>query len=258
MDEPIASLLARLSLERYAEVFEEEAITDSSLLVSMGAEMLRENLEELGLDDAAVTKLAAELFPDGGADDDAGLQLEDNGNATGGPPLNTTQGPSVPASSVTVDALPNDLTQDEIDAAEAEAQWLLNPLSLVDLSETKDRLMKMMADGIAYQRSEQYANARSVFTRALAMEAPNKRMSAALYYNRSACQRALGQLALALRDAQKAYEIEPSFTRAHWRAADIAIILDDQEAAREAVEAGLKHAPRCQPLLQAKLKVQRF
>merc|ERR1711965_1073835 len=31
--------------------------------------------------------------------------------------------------------------------AEAEAQWLLNPLSMIDLSETKERLLKMMAEG---------------------------------------------------------------------------------------------------------------
>jgi len=250
-DEKISSLLSRLGLDHYTEVFEEEAITDASLLHSMGAEMLRENLEELGLDDTAISKLSTELFPD---DEDEALMLEENDHrATGDAQL-----PAGPEPTVTVDALPNDLTQEEIDAAEAEAQWLLNPLSMLDLSETKERLMKMMADGIEYQRKGQYANARSVFTRALAMEAPNKRMSAALYYNRSACQRALGQLALALRDAQKAFEIEPTYTRAHWRAADIAIILDDQESAREAVEAGLKQAPRCGPLLQLKLAIQRF
>ena len=90
------------------------------------------------------------------------------------------------------------------------------------------------------------------------MEAPNKRMNAALFYNRSACQRQLGQLKLALRDAQQAYATDPSMVKAYWRAADVAIILDEQEEAREAIELGLKEAPRNQPLLQLKLAVTRF
>ena len=118
--------------------------------------------------------------------------------------------------------------------------------------------MRMMAEGIAYQKAGQYANARSVYTRAIAMEAPNKRMTASLYYNRSACQRQLGQLKLALMDARRAYESDKEMLKAYWRAADTAIILDEQEDAREAIEFGLKVSPRCQPLLALKLKVQRF
>ena len=52
--------------------------------------------------------------------------------------------------------------------------------------------------------------------------------------------------------------MDPSMVKAYWRAADVAIILDDQADAREAVEAGLKQAPRNQPLLQLKLAIQRF
>ena len=60
-----------------------------------------------------------------------------------------------------------------------------NPLSMLDLSETKERLLKMMAEGIAFQqRGQRHANAFGVHACALAMEAPNKRMNAALYYNR--------------------------------------------------------------------------
>jgi tetratricopeptide (TPR) repeat protein len=259
MASEVAQLLAKLNLTQYNEVFEEEAITEVSLLVSMGDAMLRENLEELGLDAAAVDALAGELFPGatgGGAadddDDEDELVLED-GDAPPQPAAAAAAGPTVP-----VDALPDDLTQEEIDAAEAEAQWLLNPLSMLDLSETKERLLKMMAEGIGFQQRGQFANARSVFTRALAMEAPNKRMNASLYYNRSACQRELGQLSLALRDAQKAAELEPTFIKAHWRAADVAIILGEEEEAMESITAGLKVAPRCQPLLGLKLKVKRF
>ena len=42
MPETVASLLSRLSLDRYASTFEEEEIFDVSLLTSMGAEMVSE------------------------------------------------------------------------------------------------------------------------------------------------------------------------------------------------------------------------
>ena len=246
---------------RAPQVFEEEAITDVSLLTSMGEEMLRENLEELGLEPSAVDLLASDLFPGGGGgddDDDDVLELEDNADAEVVPSGGTPANAAATGAAVPVDALPDDLTQEEVDAAEAEAQWLLNPLSMMDLSDTKDRLIKLMREGVAFQQKGHFANARAVYTRAIGMEAPNKRMNAALYYNRASCQRSLGQLALALRDAQKAYEIDPNMTKAHWRAADVAIIMDDMESAREAVDAGLKVSPRCQPLLQCKLRITRF
>jgi len=258
MASEVAALLSRLGLDRYAETFADEEILDVSLLSSMGAEMLRENLEELGLDAPAIDALASELFP-ADADDEV-LELEENDTSaaaptgSGAPPPAVGPLPTAPP----VDGLPDDLTQEEIDAAEAEAQWLLNPLSMLDLSETRERLLKLMGEGNEYQKQGQHANARAVYTRALGMEAPNKRMNAALYYNRSACQRQLGQLKLALFDAQKAYALDPSMLKAYWRAADTAIILDEQDDAREAIDAGLKQSPRCQPLLQLKLNVQRF
>lgn len=267
MAEKIESLLARLKLTQHLPLFQEEAIEDSSLLVSMGNDMLRENLEELGLDDASIDTLANELFPGGGEDDDDDeLMMEDNdAGADGAAAAKPTGAEAAMAvasgplpQSAPIDALPDDLTQEEIDAAEAEAQWLLNPLSMLDLTETKERLLKLMAEGVDFQRRGQHANARATFTRALNMEAPNKRMNASLYYNRSACQRELGQLMLALRDAQKAAEVEPTFIKAHWRAADVAIVLGNEEEAMASIEAGLKQNPRCQPLLQLKLRVKKF
>ena len=64
MADSVAALLAKLNLSKYNETFEEEAINDVSLLTSMGADMLCENLEELGLDTAAIELLSNELFPD--------------------------------------------------------------------------------------------------------------------------------------------------------------------------------------------------
>jgi tetratricopeptide (TPR) repeat protein len=161
-----------------------------------------------------------------------------------------------PSPSPSVDVVPGDVTQEEIDAVDAEARWLLNPLSMLDLSDTKDQLLKMMAAGVDYQKRGQFANARATYTRAIAMEAPNQRMLAALYYNRSACQRELGQLGLSLRDAQKAAELDPTMVKAHWRVADVALILKDHEAANEAIVAGLAQSPRCQPLLMLKLQLK--
>ena len=220
--------------------------------------MLRENLEELGLDSDAIELLADSLFPNeaGGSaaaasaaaepEEEEELQMEEN-----------VEGPMPDQTGAPANGVLEDVTTEEIEAAEAEAQWLLNPLSLLDLSYTKTMLMKKMKEGCAFQRSGQHANARAVYTKALSYEAPNKRMTAALYYNRSACQRQLGQLSLSLRDAQLAAENEPTNLRAWWRAADVAIVLGDLESANEAIAAGLKLNPRCQPLLQLKLRAAR-
>ncbi len=102
------------------------------------------------------------------------------------------------------------------------------------------------------------ANARAVYTRAIGMEAPNKRSAAALYYNRSACQRQLGQLGLALRDAEKSAELDPTSVKALWRAADVALAMGDRASAQAAVTAGLKLDAKNQPLLQLKLKLVSF
>lgn len=237
----VASLLAALGLEHHLPVFEEEAISDVSLLHSMGNEMLRENLDELGIDEDSIDQIAGALFPA-----EQGAPAPETGAASDGPAM--PSGADAPR-------VIEGYTQEEIEQAEQESQWLLNPLSMMDMSMLKEKLMKMIAQGIEYQKQSQFANARAVYTRALSLEAPNKVATAALYYNRSACQRQLGQLQLALRDAQKAYEVDPTSTRAHWRAADVAAILGDTAAAAEAVTAGLRHAPRNGPLLALKLQL---
>ena len=65
-----------------------------------------------------------------------------------------------------------------------------------------------------------------------AWKRPIRRMNAALHYNRAACHRALGQLGLALRDAQQATQIEPTLVRAHWRAAEVALAMGKEDEAR--------------------------
>eukprot|EP00322_Chrysochromulina_rotalis_P018339 CAMPEP_0115828980 /NCGR_PEP_ID=MMETSP0287-20121206/859_1 /TAXON_ID=412157 /ORGANISM="Chrysochromulina rotalis, Strain UIO044" /LENGTH=394 /DNA_ID=CAMNT_0003282225 /DNA_START=16 /DNA_END=1200 /DNA_ORIENTATION=- len=56
----VAALLQRISLEHYTIRFEEEALDDVALLLSMGS-MLSNNLRELGLDESAIGKIASEL-----------------------------------------------------------------------------------------------------------------------------------------------------------------------------------------------------
>jgi len=238
----VAALLEGLGLAEHIDTFVEEEITDIALLESMGPEMLASNLAELRIDAAGIERISAALFKQ-----DHAPTPEATGSA-----------PKVPAPSPSpsVDVVPGDVTQEEIDAVDAEARWLLNPLSMLDLSDTKDQLLKMMAAGVDYQKRGQFANARATYTRAIAMEAPNQRMLAALYYNRSACQRELGQLGLSLRDAQKAAELDPTMVKVHWRVADVALILKDHEAANEAIVAGLAQSPRCQPLLMLKLQLK--
>lgn len=238
----VATLLEGLGLAEHIDTFVEEEITDIALLESMGPEMLASNLAELRIDAAGIERISAALFKQ-----DHAPTPEATGSA-----------PKVPAPSPSpsVDVVPGDVTQEEIDAVDAEARWLLNPLSMLDLSDTKDQLLKMMAAGVDYQKRGQFANARATYTRAIAMEAPNQRMLAALYYNRSACQRELGQLGLSLRDAQKAAELDTTMVKAHWRVADVALILKDHEAANEAIVAGLAQSPRCQPLLMLKLQLK--
>ena len=104
--------------------------------VLLGADMLHENLEELGLGDIAISKLRAALFPeanDNDDDDDDGLQLEENANekvvekaVPSGSPPTPPVAPAAPAAPLPAnfpaappaDVLPNDLPQEEIDAAE--------------------------------------------------------------------------------------------------------------------------------------------
>ena len=240
MDAGLSSLLAELGLGHHATALEEEAITELSLLQSMGREMLVENLEELELPGADVTKLADALFPpsepaaepSGGAADEAEPQQP------------TLEG-----------VTEVNMTEDDASAVEA-AEWVLNPLSLVDASEYVQAVRKLLDEGNAFMRLKQWANARAAYTRGIALEVPNKRAVCAFYYNRAACQRQLQQPQLALRDAQTACELDPTNLKAWWRAADAALALGDRVSAEEAVVAGLKVKPTCGPLLQIKLDLK--
>ena len=78
--------LSSLGLKRYQAQFEDEAITELSLLKTMGPDGLDEAMEELCMDKYAASTLKAALFPGsaatgkGAADDDGDdeLELEEN------------------------------------------------------------------------------------------------------------------------------------------------------------------------------------
>ena len=60
----------------HVQVFEEEAITDIELLISMGPEGFLEAMDELGMDQYAIASMKDELFPKSMLEDE--LTLEEN------------------------------------------------------------------------------------------------------------------------------------------------------------------------------------
>ena len=242
MCEPeLTRLLERLGLERHLPTFEEEAITELSLLQSMGPDHIGENLEELGLDASAVARLSAEIF--GAAADGAASQAEASTSAPDGPSMHVDAQPSGAETSEVI-------TQEEAEAEQHDelAKFVLRPFMEHDLPALKKQMVGLLAEGNRYLRIGQFANARAAYTRALSLKVPNKKAVAALYYNRAACNHKLGQPHLAAHDARLSAEADPLNARAWWRAADAAYALDDAESAGEAVKAGLTVSPRCAAL----------
>ena len=52
------------------------------------------------------------------------------------------------------------LSVEFLEAAEAEATWLLNPLSMMDLAYTKTMIMNKMKEGIDFQKCGQFGGER--------------------------------------------------------------------------------------------------
>lgn len=268
--EELVALLSRLGLERHVEQFEEEAITELSLLRSMGAEMLRENLTELGMELGAIAALSAALFPEADEDEDAdGLTLEDNEH--GGAAEQDTESVAAlasrqraPGDHLTEPNAPGQVEteleaqQADIEAAATDVDWLNKPLAVLDPPEAKRRFLETRDEAHGYFRRGLYANAAAAYTRALDLQVPNEKANASLLYNRAGCRRHLGQLHQAMQDAQLAAKADPSLVGAWWRAAEAALALGGAaavEAAAEAVAAGLKLEPQSAPLLELRQRV---
>lgn len=271
----LVALLSRLGLERHVEQFEEEAITELSLLRSMGAEMLRENLTELGMEPEAIAVLSAALFPEASEeadDDEGGLTLEDNEH--GGAAERDTEAAAIlavgrraPGHNLTEPNAPDDRQVEELEAQQADIEaaatdvdWLNKPLAVLDPPEAKRRFLETRDEAHGYFRRGLYANAAAAYTRALDLQVPNEKANASLLYNRAGCRRHLGQLHQAMQDAQLAAKADPTLVGAWWRAADAALALGGggaaAEAAAEAVAAGLKLEPRSAPLLELRRRVE--
>ena len=120
----------------------------------------------------------------GDDDSDGELLLEENDGAPTGTPA---PAPAAPA-------------REEDAAALRDAERLLRPLAQFDLPELKRRLLRLRADGDRHF-AQAVRERRGELQRALALEAPNARANAALWYNRAACHQHLGQPRLAHRDA---------------------------------------------------------
>jgi len=240
MEAELAELLTSLGLEELRPVLEEEAITELVLLSSMGDEMLRENLLEIGISEGQIAMLSRALFPQANVCT-SGVTLEEpyKPSPSGGLPAE-----SKASSSKEVVVFP-EMTEAEADAIN-HAEWILKPFLINDLPELKRQLIKLSNEADAYFRRGQFANAVATYSRALQLEAPNKKANAALHYNRAACHKRLGNVHLAMRDATLAAEINPEISaRAWWRVAGSAFELGDAEAAEAALRAGLKVQPGC-------------
>lgn len=249
----LVALLSRLGLERHVEQFEEEAITELSLLTSMGAEMLRENLAELGMELEAIAALSNALFPKAEEASEGGLTLEDNELAEQDTELQLE--PNAPEDL----KMELEAQQAEIEAAATDVDWLNKPLAVLDPPEAKRRFLEIRDEANGYFRRGLFANAAAAYTRALDLQVPNEKANASLLYNRAGCRRHLGQLHQAIQDAQLAAKADPALVGAWWRAADAALALGGGDAAAEtaaeAVAAGLKLEPRSAPLLELRRRV---
>ena len=253
----LAHLLSSLRLEALAPAFAEEAITDVALLTSMGREMLLENLDEIGIETSDATTLADALFPPSPAPAAA--------------PATPAAAPA-PSNGHIVDASPGGdasgggggggaAVSAEEESAHEVAQWLLKPYLVIDPGELKSKVLRLTREANRHLHAGLHANAAATYTQALALEPPNARAVAALYYNRSAAHRALGRHWEAARDARLAAQAEPRAeprrtAAAWWRAADAALASGDGEGAAEAVALGLKADPSSAPLKQLQAKMR--
>jgi len=144
MDAGLSALLARLGLGRLKATLIDEAITELPLLASMGAEMLQENLAEIGVADADIALLSAELFPQ-----PAGAKGSSAGAAA------VARGAEQGSNSGTMTAAEADAagaTHDE-ETAHAMAEWLLKPYLVTDLAELKKKVRRGHAGPVVGRRA---------------------------------------------------------------------------------------------------------
>lgn len=69
------------------------------------------------------------------------------------------------------------------------------------------------------------------------------------YSNRAACYTKLGALPEGLKDAEKCIELDPTFAKGYTRKGAAQFLMKDYDKALETYQAGLKHDPHNQELL---------
>ena len=216
MSESIAGLLSRLKLEEYAKTFAEEELTDVALLHSMGDEMLRDSMSELGMEAAHVEKLAKDLF--GGAaavgkkvekkaeeaEEDEPLALEEN--------------------------------EGEVKASTAKESSAASP-AVSDASKRAAERVKVQGNDALKQGK--LTEAVSLYGQAIGLDPTN----AVYYSNRSSAFASLNQLDKALADAEVCVRLKPEWAKGHLRLAGALSGLRRHEDAKRAFAA----AAHCEP-----------
>ena len=220
MSDPLAAFLKPLGLIDYLQTFKDEEINDVSLLKSMGEEMLRESMEELGMSTPHIDKLAKAVFGGGKAadDDDDGLALEEN--ADDDEPLALEE---------------NDLSLED-NAAVAPPPAPAAP-TVSDAS--KKAAERVKAQGNDALKQGKFAEAASLYGQAIGLDPTNS----VYYSNRSSALCSLSKFDKALADAEKCVALKPEWAKGHLRLAGAYAGLKRHEAARDAFAAALKCEP---------------
>lgn len=245
MANDLERLLSSLSLESYLPTFKEEEINDVALLKSMGEEMLRESMDELGMTEPHTEKLAKALFGGGAAaadDGDDGLALEDNADEDGGLELeenadedgdggleledNATEAPpSAPPA-----AAPEPPAAPVAPAATAAP-------GVSDAS--KRAAERVKAQGNDALKLGKFSEAVSLYGQAIGLDPTN----AVYLSNRSSALASLSRFDKALVDADKCIELKPDWAKGHLRRAGALSGLKRHEDAKGAFAAALKCEP---------------
>jgi len=228
----LSALLSKLSLEQYKSTFEDEEITEVSLLHSMGEEMLRESMVELGMKDAHVDVLAKALFSEegdgedelalednAGGDDDDGLALEDNDDDGLALEANEAPAPAPPAS-----------------VAAAEPVTTAAPTVSAASKKAAERVKNQGNDAL---KNGQFADAAVLYGQAIGLDPTN----AAYYSNRSSAYASLSQFEKALDDAKNAIRLKSDWAKAHLRHASALTGLRRHQEALDAYNAALQCEP---------------
>ncbi|ONM15446.1 Hsp70-Hsp90 organizing protein [Zea mays] len=99
--------------------------------------------------------------------------------------------------------------------------------------------------GNEFFKQQKYPEAVKHYTEALRRNPKDPRV----YSNRAACYTKLGALPEGLKDAEKCIELDPTFSKGYTRKGAIQFFMKEYDKALETYQAGLKHDPKNQELL---------